>query len=123
MIRVSHRPTATSTAAGWVYGVAFLTTARTTRRFSRRRVETLINMALQQGISELHSRLFVLLQRNNEQTRTSLLDEIDKKAILAFTLVALNVILSTISTDEQQLEELCRHRDQSREVVERKGCG
>ena len=49
-------------------------------------------MTLRQGLSESHTKLFALLQKVNEQTRNSLLDGIDKGAILALTEVALNAI-------------------------------
>ena len=43
---------------------------------------------------------YSLLQKVNEQTQTSLLDWIDKEAVLALTEVALNVILGTIPADK-----------------------
>ena len=60
----------------------------------RRRIETLVNTTLQQGLSKSHTKLCVLFQKVNEQTQNSLLDGINKGAILALTEVALNVILS-----------------------------
>ena len=74
-------------------------------------------MTPRQGLSESHTKLFVLLQKVNEQTRNSLLDEIDKRAIPALTEAALNVILGTIPTDEQQLEKLRQHCDKLHELT------
>ena len=71
----------------------------------------LVNMTLQQGLSESHTKLFVLLQKVNERTRNSLLDRIDKGASFALTEIAPNVILGTIPADERQLAILRQHRD------------
>ena len=74
-------------------------------------------MTLRQRLSESHTKLFVLLQKVNEQTRNSLLDGIDKGAILALTEVALNVILGTIPADKRQLVKLRQHRDKLHELT------
>ena len=74
-------------------------------------------MTLQQELSESHTKLFVLLEKVNQQTRNSLLDGIDKRAFLALTEVALNVMLGTIPTDERQLVKLRQHRDKLHELT------
>ena len=61
--------------------------------------------------------LLLALQAVNESVRGSLIDSLDREAVLALTEVALNVILGTIPVDSGQLSRLRRHREDLHELT------